>query len=163
MLAGTIPAVLKALTTLSAANASFEGNQLSDCGLKDTSGSDCAALLSLGASWSLWAGLTGTTYCSWPSVTCSPTSGRVAQLALGGSGRSGTLPAALGSLSALSVLDLSKSGALNGTLDVLAADTALRTLLVDGNQFTGAAPAVMLAALAAATGIAADIIICFCV
>ena len=30
--------------------------------------------------------------------------------------------------------------ALNGTLDVLSPDTALRTLLVDGNQFTGALP-----------------------
>ena len=104
--------------------------------MKDASSSDCAALLSLGGTWGLWAGLGGITYCGWAGVTCSA-AGRVTQLSLGSGGRSGPLPAALSSLGALAVLDVSNN-ALTGTLDALASDTALRSLLAAGNQFTGA-------------------------
>ena len=111
-LAGTIPAALKANLD----NGTFSGNQLSDCGVKDTSASDCSALLSLGAAWSLWAGLTGTSYCSWAGVACD-IYGRVASLALSGKGLSGPIAPTIGSLSALSALDLSNN-AFSGTIPV---------------------------------------------
>ena len=81
------------------------GNSLSDCGVKDASQSDCNTLLSLSSTWSgLWLSLTGTTYCGWVGIGCS--AGRVTNLTLTGRSLSGSLPAAVGSLSALKQLGL---------------------------------------------------------
>ena len=136
-LSGTLPAALKALAGIS--NWSFFGNQLNDCGLKD-SAADCAALLAVAASpWSVWAGLTGTSYCGWPGLTCSADN-RVTGLDLSGIGLGATIPPAISSLSVLATLSL-RNNLIGGSLPAsLASLSALRVLLLDGNALTGTVP-----------------------
>ena len=99
---------MKALPGLTAASTSLGGNALLDCGAKDVSASDCGALLNLSSTWGgFWQGQTGTSYCGWPGIGCS--AGRVANLTLNGRSLSGSLPAAVGSLSALKQLGLASA------------------------------------------------------
>ena len=107
--------------------------------------SDQAALMALynslgGASW--------TTKTNWGSTTeligtwygvMTDSSGRVTDLDLPGNNLRGTLPAALGSLTSLTTLDLSENQLRGQILDVRAL-TNLTTLNLGGNQVTGAIP-----------------------
>ena len=115
--AGTIPAALKSLATLTDLNTTLDHNQLNDCGIQN-SATDCGALLNISAAWGLWAGQTGTSYCSgWAGVACDggtalaggATQFRVARLSLGSRGLAGAVLPALGSLAALVQLDLSSN------------------------------------------------------
>ena len=66
-------------------------------------------------------------------------SGNVTELALPGNNLSGTLPAALGSLTSLTTLDLSDNQ-LSGTIPDLTALTQLQTLNLSANQLSGTIP-----------------------
>ena len=65
--------------------------------------------------------------------------GNVTELALPGNNLSGTLPAALGSLTSLTTLDLSDNQ-LSGTIPDLTALTQLQTLNLSANQLSGTIP-----------------------
>ena len=108
----------------------------------DELASDCETLLSMktalrGSSGTLnwW---TGRSLDRWDGVTVS--GGRVTQLSLPSKGLDGVVPAAIGRVSALEVLDLSEndlSGVLPEELDDL---TSLTKWRLGGNEFTGCVP-----------------------
>ena len=135
---GTIAAAVKALPLL--ANWSLAGNALNDCGLKDTSGADCGALLAAAAAWGVFGGRSGTGICgdamtpaAWPGVTCNA-AGRVQQLDLGGQRLGADVPPQLGNLTALTRLSL-RNASLTGTVPA-----ALGSLTSLRRAPTGAAP-----------------------
>ena len=85
----------------------------------------------------------GTPIHEWAGVTVSGTPLRVTALRLSGHGISGTLPAALGELAELEVLDLSRNR-LSGPLPVeLAELTKLHILNVSSNELSGQIPEVL--------------------
>lgn len=108
---------------------------------------DCEALEALyiatdGDNWSNRSGWLNTkTTCSWYGVTCS--GGRVTELRLQSNGLKGTLPAALGNLSALTWLELQFND-LNGSIPSTLGDLAqLTELSLYQNQLTGSIPAAL--------------------
>ena len=108
-------------------------------------GVDQATLMALynstgGASWTSktnW-GETGVAIGTWGGVTTNG-NGRVTVLELPGNNLSGTLPAALGTLTSLTTLDLSDNR-LSGTIPDLRALTSLTTLKLGDNQLSGTIP-----------------------
>ncbi len=77
----------------------------------------------------------------WNGITVSDSPRRVTHLSLDRSGLSGTIPPALGSISALKVLSLSGNG-LSGTIPAELGNLSnLTELSVDTNQLTGEIPA----------------------
>ena len=104
---------------------------------------DCEALLAAkdtlrgtaSLNWSASTAITG-----WTGVTVSGTPKRVTQVRLSNKGLSGTLPAALGELSALTAFDLSRNsltGSIPAELGLLHNLTELR---LSGNTLTGCIP-----------------------
>ena len=101
---------------------------------------DCAALLAAGSAMGVWAGLRGTSPCGWPGVGCDGATGRVTSVRLAGLGLAGSLPAALGNLTQLSLLDLSGNGFSGVIPDAFGAAQQLSTLLLTGNSLGGVCP-----------------------
>ena len=108
-------------------------------------GMDRATLMALynsagGASWtskSNW-GETGVDIGTWEGVT-TDANGRVTALELPGNNLSGTLPAALGTLTSLTTLDLSDNR-LSETIPDLSALNQLQDLYLGDNQLSGTIP-----------------------
>ena len=129
---GTIAAGVKALPLLanwSLAGNALSDCGLKDAA---AAAADCGALLAAAAAWGAFAGLPGTSICgdamspaAWPGVTCDG-SGRVQQLDLGGQRLAAAVPPQLGNLTALTRLSL-RNASLTGTLPAaLASLTSLR-------------------------------------
>ena len=108
---------------------------------------ECNALVSLytstnGSSWTIrtdW--LVTSTPCSWYGVTCS--AGHVQQIFLGTNGLSGGLPAAIGFLTELEVLNLGENQ-IDGTIMLeLGNLSKLQNLFLNSNQLSGSIPTVL--------------------
>lgn len=85
----------------------------------------------------------GTPIHEWAGVTVSGTPPRVTALRLSGYGFSGTLPAALGELAELEVLDLSRNRLAGPLPAQLAKLTKLQILNVSSNELSGQIPVVL--------------------
>ena len=106
--------------------------------------SDCETLLGLkdalaGTATLNWNGATAIT--SWDGVTVGGSPQRVTELSLRGRGLTGVIPAGLGDLSGLQVLDLSANQLTGGIPAELGGLSNLNTLWLHQNRLTGGIPA----------------------
>ena len=104
---------------------------------------DCTALLAVkdalrGTSTLDWNATS--TLSTWEGVTLNATSTRVTALVLGDEGLNGSVPLALGDLSALETLDLSDNDLAGEIPAELGSLANLQTLRLSGNSFTGCIP-----------------------
>ena len=104
---------------------------------------DCTALLAVkdalrGTSTLDWNATS--TLSTWEGVTLNATSTRVTALVLGDEGLNGSVPLALGDLSALATLDLSDNELTGEIPAELGSLANLQTLRLSGNSFAGCIP-----------------------
>ena len=101
-----------------------------------------------GETWHRKAGwLQHTRTCNWELVTCNR-AGDVTGLDLRGGGLVGTLPAAMGALTAIETVDLRDSPRISGTLPPqLGGMSALRSFQVEANGLSGTIPPELIAPL----------------
>ncbi|HMN29268.1 MAG TPA: hypothetical protein PKE45_14050, partial [Caldilineaceae bacterium] len=107
--------------------------------------SECDALVTLynsttGANWTKKSGwLASNTPCSWYGISC--TTGRVSSINLSSNNLKGTIPSAVGSFPALTVLNL-RANLLSGSIPSEIGNlTAVTQLTLSENQLTGPIPA----------------------
>ena len=123
------------------------GDAHPDCTVADNNGltNDCEALLDSMGEGALGGSLdwtAGTDVAGWEGVTVSGEAGseRVTRLWLRAKGLDGTIPAALGRLEMLTVLNL-HTNMLSGDIPDLGGLTMLEGLYLSNNQLTGSVPA----------------------